>query len=56
MVKNCPFAIELLRMTHGDKLLRVKGILNVAGEPMPFVVHGVQHVFYPTDDAGCVAK
>ena len=41
------FAIELLRMTHGDKLLRVKGILNVAGEPLPFVVHGVQHVFYP---------
>lgn len=41
------FALELLRMTHGDKLLRVKGILNVANEPLPFVVHGVQHVFYP---------
>ncbi|MGI9426083.1 MAG: CobW family GTP-binding protein [Hyphomicrobiaceae bacterium] len=41
------FAMELLRMTHGDKLLRVKGILNVAGEALPFVVHGVQHVFYP---------
>lgn len=41
------FAMELLRMSLGDKLLRVKGILNVADEPLPFVVHGVQHVFYP---------
>ena len=41
------FTMELLRMTHGDKLLRVKGILNVEGEALPFVVHGVQHVFYP---------
>ena len=41
------FAMELLRMTHGGNLLRVKGILNVAGEDLPFVVHGVQHIFYP---------
>ncbi len=41
------FAMELLRLTHGDKLLRVKGIVAVAGEPLPFVVHGVQHIFYP---------
>ncbi len=41
------FAMELLRMAHGDKLLRIKGIVNVAGEPLPFVIHGVQHVFYP---------
>ncbi len=41
------FAIELLRQHHGDKLLRLKGIANVAGEPLPFVVHGVQHIFYP---------
>lgn len=41
------FVMELLRMTHGDKLLRVKGILNIKGEPLPFVVHGVQHIFYP---------
>ena len=41
------FAMELLRMTHGDKLLRIKGIAAIAGEPLPFVVHGVQHVFYP---------
>ena len=41
------FAMELLRFTQGDKLLRMKGIVAVAGEPLPFVVHGVQHVFYP---------
>ncbi len=34
-------------MTHGDKLLRVKGIVAIAGEDLPFVIHGVQHVFYP---------
>ncbi|MGI9522678.1 MAG: CobW family GTP-binding protein [Hyphomicrobiaceae bacterium] len=41
------FAMELLRMTHGEKLLRVKGIVAIAGEDLPFVVHGVQHMFYP---------
>ena len=39
--------MELLRRHHGDKLLRVKAIVNVAREPLPFVVHGVQHMFYP---------
>jgi G3E family GTPase len=32
---------------RGEDLLRVKGILNVAGEPRPVAVHGVQHVFHP---------
>jgi G3E family GTPase len=32
---------------RGEDLLRVKGILNVAGEEMPVAVHGVQHVFHP---------
>jgi G3E family GTPase len=41
------FAIELLRQHHGHNLLRVKAIANVAGEPLPFVIHGVQHIFYP---------
>ena len=42
---------------HAEKLLRVKGILNVEGEPLPVVVHGVQHQFqrmrlekWPDDD------
>jgi G3E family GTPase len=41
--------LELLRATHGDKLLRVKGIVKLAEMPdTPVVVHGVQHVFHPT--------
>lgn len=32
---------------RGEDLLRVKGILNVAGEEKPVAVHGVQHVFHP---------
>jgi len=41
--------LELLRATHGTKLLRIKGIVKLAEMPdMPVVVHGVQHVFHPT--------
>jgi G3E family GTPase len=39
--------IETLLETHGDKVLRVKGVLNMAGSDTPVVVHGVQHVFHP---------
>ncbi len=39
--------IERLLQTHGDKVLRVKGVLNMAGSDTPVVVHGVQHVFHP---------
>ncbi len=28
-------------------MLRVKGLINVAGEAGPLVVQGVQHIFYP---------
>lgn len=45
--RKLSFALELLRSAHGDKLLRIKGIAAVEGEPLPFVIHGVQHVFYP---------
>ena len=41
--------LELLRSTHGPKLLRLKGIVKLAEMPdTPVVVHGVQHVFHPT--------
>jgi G3E family GTPase len=41
--------LELLRATHGNRLLRVKGIVKLAEMPdTPVVVHGVQHVFHPT--------
>ena len=36
-----------LRLAYGERLLRVKGILNVAGEDGLVVVHGVQHIFHP---------
>ncbi len=42
-------AIELLRSAHGERLLRVKGLLNVVESEHPFVIHGVQHVFYPVE-------
>jgi G3E family GTPase len=39
--------IEMLIAGHGENLLRIKGILNVAGENVPVAVHGVQHLFHP---------
>ncbi len=45
--RKLSFALELLRQTYGERLLRLKGIVHIAGEEQPFVVHGVQHVFYP---------
>jgi G3E family GTPase len=32
---------------HGNKVLRVKGLLNIAGASGPVVLHGVQHVIHP---------
>ena len=39
--------LTMLLHTHGEKVLRVKGILNVAGTHAPVVVNGVQHVVHP---------
>lgn len=39
--------IDLLTLMKGEDILRIKGILNLAGQPGPVVVHGVQHVFHP---------
>ncbi len=40
--------LDLLRSAHGPKLLRVKGIVQLAEDPdRPVVIHGVQHVFHP---------
>jgi G3E family GTPase len=41
--------LQTMAASYGDKLLRVKGIVSVQGQSKPFVVHGVQHVFYPPD-------
>lgn len=39
---------EMITATRGEQLLRVKGLLNIAGEDRPVVLHAVQHVFHPT--------
>jgi len=39
--------IEMLISLHGANLLRVKGILNIAGNAGPVAIHGVQHLFHP---------
>ncbi len=38
--------LTMLLNRHGDKVLRVKGILNLAGEAAPVAVHGVQHLVH----------
>ncbi|MBI4195117.1 MAG: GTP-binding protein [Betaproteobacteria bacterium] len=42
--------LELLLASRGECLLRVKGLLNVAGRPRPVVIQGVQHMFYPPSE------
>lgn len=40
--------LDLLRATHGAKLLRLKGIVRLAEEPdQPLVLHVVQHIMHP---------
>ncbi|RTL57081.1 MAG: GTP-binding protein [Rhodocyclaceae bacterium] len=43
------FAIAMGRIleAHGPQLLRIKGLMNVAGDPKPRVIHCVQDVAYP---------
>ncbi len=38
--------LEILMSFVGSNILRVKGILNVEGNPLPVVIHGVQHIFH----------
>jgi G3E family GTPase len=39
--------LSMLLHAHGERVLRVKGILNVLGLATPVVIHGVQHVIHP---------
>ena len=39
--------IEMLTTIHGAKILRLKGLLDVAQIERPVAIHGVQHVFHP---------
>lgn len=38
--------LTMLLNRHGEKVLRVKGILNIAGEERPVAIHGVQHLVH----------
>jgi G3E family GTPase len=38
--------LTMLLNRHGDKVLRVKGILNIAGEVAPVAIHGVQYLVH----------
>ena len=48
-----PFAavemfLDLLRSAHGERLLRLKGIIELAEDPSrPLVVHAVQSILHP---------
>ncbi len=39
--------LGLLLEVFGERILRIKGLLNIAGDPQPRVVQCVQHVAYP---------
>jgi len=38
--------MTMLLNRHGDRILRVKGILNVEGEAFPVAIHGVQYLVH----------
>jgi G3E family GTPase len=38
--------LTMLLNRHGDKVLRVKGILNLAGEVAPVAIHGVRYLVH----------
>jgi G3E family GTPase len=42
--------LEALASLKGPDLLRMKGIVNIAGRAGPVVLHGVQHVFHPPQE------
>ena len=39
--------LDALVLAHGEDLLRVKGILDIRGQPQPIVVQAVQRLFHP---------
>lgn len=39
--------LSMLLHRHGDRVLRVKGLLAVKGADTPVAVHGVQHLIHP---------
>ena len=45
--------LTMLLHTHGERILRVKGLLNVAGADTPVVINGVQHIVHPPVHLDC---
>jgi G3E family GTPase len=39
--------LTMLLHRHGERVLRVKGIVNVEGSETPVAIHGVQHLVHP---------
>ncbi len=39
--------LDLLMTLLGEKMLRIKAIVNVVGQAQPLALHGVQHIFHP---------
>jgi len=44
--------MTMLVHRHGNELLRVKGILNIAGSETPVAIHAVQHLVHPPRHLG----
>lgn len=44
---NFTVAMGRILQMHGPKILRVKGLMNIAGDSLPRVIHCVQDVAYP---------
>ena len=42
--------LDALVMAHGEQLLRVKGILDIAGRTRPIVLQAVQRLFHPPSE------
>lgn len=40
-------ALQILTTVHGERLLRVKGIVDIEGEDEPWVIQGVQYMLFP---------
>jgi G3E family GTPase len=45
MLQKLEQALEKLATAHAERMLRIKGIVNVEGRPV--VIQGVQHLFHP---------
>jgi G3E family GTPase len=44
--------LTMLLHRHGNELLRVKGVLNVADAETPVAIHAVQHLVHPPRHLG----